>query len=132
MIEDSKRLQETYPGENAQQIEQLQASVVENWGVLQDRASQRKDELFAVADMHRFLADVRDLLSWAREIGDEMLSEKTVRDVHGVDMVRARHEELKAEIDAREDTFATIEQTGEAMIQDEHPSSDEVNGVLNF
>jgi hypothetical protein len=58
LIEDSTRLQETYPGENAQQIEQLQASVVENWGFLQDRAAQRKDELLAVADMHRFLADV--------------------------------------------------------------------------
>lgn len=58
MIEDSTRLQETYPGENAQQIEQLQASVVENWGVLQDKAAQRKDDLLAVADMHRFLADV--------------------------------------------------------------------------
>ena len=58
LIEDSTRLQETYPGENAQQIEQLQASVVENWGVLQDRATQRKDELLAVADMHRFSADV--------------------------------------------------------------------------
>ncbi|XP_071162084.1 spectrin beta chain-like isoform X8 [Mytilus edulis] len=126
LIEDSTRLQETYPGENAQQIEQLQASVVENWGVLQDSAAQRKDELLAVADMHRFLADVRDLLSWAKEIETEMLSEKTVRDVHGVELVRARHEELKLEIDAREDTFSTISQTGEAMVQDEHPNSEEI------
>ena len=52
-----------------------------DWGVLQDRAAQRKDELLDVADMHRFLADVRDLLSWADEIVREMLSEKTVKDV---------------------------------------------------
>ena len=126
LIEDSTRLQETYPGENAQQIEQLQASVVENWGVLQDRAAQRKDELLDVADMHRFLADVRDLLSWADEIVREMLSEKTVKDVHSVDLLKARHEELKAEIDAREDTFSTISQTGEAMIQEDHPNKTEI------
>lgn len=58
LIEDSTRLQETYPGENAEQIEQLQATVVENWGILQDRALQRKEELINTMDLHRFLADV--------------------------------------------------------------------------
>lgn len=69
-------------------------------------------------------------MGWAKEIETEMLSEKTVRDVHGVDLVRARHEELKLEIDAREDTFSTISQTGEAMVQDEHPNSEEVKYLL--
>lgn len=58
LIEDSTRLQQTYPGENAEQIEQLQATVVENWGILQDRAMQRKEELVSTMDLHRFLADV--------------------------------------------------------------------------
>lgn len=58
LIEDSTRLQQTYPGENAEQIEQLQATVVENWGILQDRAIQRKEELVNTMDLHRFLADV--------------------------------------------------------------------------
>lgn len=58
LIEDSTRLQQTYPGENADQIENLQATVIDNWGVLQDRASKRKDELMAASDLHRFLADV--------------------------------------------------------------------------
>lgn len=58
LIEDSNRLQQTYPGENAEQIEQLQATVIENWGILQDRAIQRKEELVSTMDLHRFLADV--------------------------------------------------------------------------
>lgn len=53
LIDDSARLQQTYPGENAEQIEHLQATVVENWGILQDRAAQRKEELTNAADLHR-------------------------------------------------------------------------------
>lgn len=176
LIEDSTRLQRTYPGENAEQIEQLQATVVENWGILQDRAIQRKEELVNTMDLHRFLADVghhepysicynrlfgifgkilaqnvqskvmavflalillicfefifflkvRDLMSWANEIEQEMKSEKTARDVYGVDMIKTRHEELKAEIDARAETFTTIIQTGEEMINNEHYAKSEV------
>ncbi|KAK3092932.1 hypothetical protein FSP39_009051 [Pinctada imbricata] len=126
LIQDSARLQETYPGENAEQIEQLQATVVENWGILQERASQRKDELLATADFHRFSADVRDLMNWANEVEREMKSEKSVRDVHSVEMLRARHEELKAELDTRDDTFTTIAQTGEEMIRNDHYAKEEI------
>ncbi|XP_061172689.1 spectrin beta chain, non-erythrocytic 5-like [Saccostrea echinata] len=126
LIEDSTRLQETYPGENAEQIEQLQATVVENWGILQDRAAQRKEELINTMDLHRFLADVRDLMSWANEIEQEMKSDKTARDVYGVDMIKTRHEELKAEIEARAETFTTIVQTGEEMINNDHYAKTEI------
>ncbi|KAJ8309236.1 hypothetical protein KUTeg_014110 [Tegillarca granosa] len=126
LIEDSTRLQQTYPGENADQIENLQATVIDNWGVLQDRAAKRKDELMAASDLHRFLADVRDLVSWANELEHEMQAETTVRDVHSVDRLKARHDELKAEIDARDDTFTTVAQTGEAMIQNGHYAKDEI------
>ncbi|XP_033735465.1 spectrin beta chain, non-erythrocytic 5-like isoform X2 [Pecten maximus] len=126
LIEDSDRLQQTYPGDNAAEIEQLQATVVENWGVLQDRAAQRKEELLAASELHRFSADVRDLMSWVHETEHEMLAEKPVRDVHSVDMLKARHEELKAEIDARDETFTTICQTGEAMIQADHYAKDDI------
>lgn len=69
---------------------------------------------------------VRDLMSWANEIEQEMKSEKTARDVYGVDMIKTRHEELKAEIDARAETFTTIIQTGEEMINNEHYAKSEV------
>ncbi|XP_048733527.1 spectrin alpha chain, non-erythrocytic 1-like isoform X2 [Ostrea edulis] len=126
LIEDSTRLQQTYPGENAEQIEQLQATVVENWGILQDRAIQRKEELVNTMDLHRFLADVRDLMGWANEIEQEMTSDKTARDVYGVNIIKTRHEELKAEIDARTDTFTAIIQTGEEMINNDHYAKAEI------
>lgn len=67
-------------------------------------------------------------MSWANEIEQEMKSDKAARDVYGVDMIKTRHEELKAEIDARAETFTTIIQTGEEMINNEHDSKAEVRG----
>lgn len=69
---------------------------------------------------------MRDLLSWAEEIEREMNSEKVVRDVNSVDRVRARHEELRAEIETRQDRFNAVIRTGEDMIQKEHYAKDEV------
>ncbi|XP_053397817.1 spectrin alpha chain, non-erythrocytic 1-like isoform X2 [Mercenaria mercenaria] len=131
LIDDSARLQQAYPGENADQIEHLQATVVENWGILQDRAAQRKDELMAAADLHRFNSDVRDLISWANEIEREMTAEKPVRDVNSVDLVRTRHEELRAEIDTRQDTFNTVIRTGQDMVENDHYAKDEIQEKVN-
>ena len=55
-----------------------------------------------------------------------MKSDKPVRDVNSVDLVRARHSELQAEIDTRQETFAAVIRTGEAMIENEHYAKDEV------
>ena len=58
LVDDSARLQQTYPGGNADQIAQQQAVVVENWTILQERASQHKFDLQAAMDLYRFLAQV--------------------------------------------------------------------------
>lgn len=62
LVDDAARLQEAYPGGNAEQIAQQQAVVVENWGILQEKAAQRKEDLQAALDLYRFLAAVSPLL----------------------------------------------------------------------
>ena len=75
---------------------------------------------------------MRDLLSWSNEIEREMMSDKPVRDVNSVDAVRARHEELRAEIETRQDTFNTVIRTGEDMVNNDHYAKNEVNFVQNL
>ena len=58
LVDDSARLQEQYPGGNAEQIEQQQALVIENWGFLQERAAKRGNDLQAALNLYRFLASV--------------------------------------------------------------------------
>ena len=56
-----------------------------------------------------------------------MTADKPVRDVNSVDLVRTRHEELRAEIETRQDTFNTVIRTGQDMVENEHYAKDEVN-----
>ncbi|XP_067682927.1 spectrin beta chain, non-erythrocytic 5-like isoform X3 [Haliotis asinina] len=131
LIDDSGRLQEAYPGENADQIEELQAAVVDHWGHLQERAEIRKGQLLAAADLHKFNASVRDLLGWAKDTEREMLAEKTVRDAQAADLLRTRQDEIRAEIDARGSTFEAVIGTGLAMMENGHYASDEISDKVN-
>lgn len=45
-------------------------------------------------------------------------------------MLKAEHEQLKAEIEAREGTFGTIVNAGEEMIEAGHYAHDEVRNML--
>ena len=56
--DDGERLQTVYPGENAEQIHQLQTAVLDDWSKLLDKAENRKAALLDAADLHRFNADV--------------------------------------------------------------------------
>ena len=58
LMDDSRRLQKELPGGNAEQIAQQEAIVLENWGILQERAQQRKKDLLDAQDHYRFMASV--------------------------------------------------------------------------
>ncbi|KAL8620004.1 hypothetical protein ACOMHN_015286 [Nucella lapillus] len=128
--DDGERLQSAYPGENAEQIGELQAAVLHDWSQLLDKAETRKAALLDAADLHRFNADAWDLLSWAKEVEQEMVSDKAVRDVSGADLLRTRHEEIRAEIDARQDTFDSVINTGDTLIENNHYASGEIKGKV--
>ncbi|XP_070576983.1 spectrin beta chain, non-erythrocytic 5-like isoform X4 [Ptychodera flava] len=130
LLDDSARLQEAYPGENAENIAKQQDTVLEAWNDLQDKAKNRKDLLGASHDLQKFLADCRDLSAWAEEVNREIMMEEPVRDVTGVQALKNEHDQLKAEIDAREDKFAALAQTGENLIKQQHYASDEIQEKL--
>lgn len=56
--DDAQRLQAAYPGENADQLAQLQGVVLEEWARLLEKSEARKTLLLDAADLHKFNADV--------------------------------------------------------------------------
>nr|XP_002732400.1 PREDICTED: spectrin beta chain, non-erythrocytic 5-like [Saccoglossus kowalevskii] len=131
LLDDSARLQQAFPGETADQIAEQQEAVVANWNELQDKTSQRKDMLNSSLDFQKFLATSRDLIAWISEVNRDMLTEEPVRDVASVTALINQHDQLKAEIDAREDTFAGVAQAGEMLVDQDHYATDEVKEKLD-
>ncbi len=73
-----------------------------------------------------FFSQARDLIEWSKEVQSDMLAETVVRDVSSAQMLQERHNQLKAEIDAREDNFSSVVATGRGMIANGHFASQEV------
>ncbi|XP_049846907.1 spectrin beta chain, non-erythrocytic 1 isoform X2 [Schistocerca gregaria] len=126
LVEDAVRLQAAYPGQNAAHIAQQQAVVISCWTALQERATSRTQELHASCDLHKFLAQVRDLINWASGLRATMMTEEKVRDAASAQTLKAEHEALKAEIEAREENFQAVVELGESMVQDGHYAAQEI------
>ncbi|XP_063863705.1 spectrin alpha chain-like isoform X25 [Scylla paramamosain] len=131
LVDDSARLQAAYPGSNAEHIAEQQALVVENWNVLQEKASKRKEQLLAAADLQKFLAHSRDLISWSSDLRATMKAEEKVRDAASAQGLKTEHERIKAEIEAREDEFSRVVESGGNMIEEQHYASAEVEERVN-
>ena len=57
LVDDAAKLHALYPT-NAENIKQEQTAVIESWNDLQTRAAQKKEELQAACDFHRFSSAV--------------------------------------------------------------------------
>jgi ABC-type Zn uptake system ZnuABC Zn-binding protein ZnuA len=57
LVDDAAKLHALYPT-NAENIKQEQTAVIESWSDLQTRAAQKKEELQAACDFHRFSSAV--------------------------------------------------------------------------
>ncbi|XP_030753943.1 spectrin beta chain, non-erythrocytic 2 isoform X2 [Sitophilus oryzae] len=124
LVEDASKLLNVYP-KNKNNIQQQQELVVTAWNKLKDRTDQRKDQLQASVDLQKFLSQVRDLTNWATNLRLAIGAEEPVRNAMSAQILKAEHEALKGEIDAREGDFqmatenlAAMEQTGHYAAQE--------------
>jgi len=69
---------------------------------------------------------IRSLQTWADQVEAEINQEEVVRDVTSVASRLQLHQQLKAEIDAREDTFTTVAENGQLMIDAGHFAANDV------
>ncbi|XP_063994705.1 spectrin beta chain, non-erythrocytic 5 isoform X3 [Diachasmimorpha longicaudata] len=131
LVEDASRLQALYPGNNAAHIDQQQLIVLTNWEELKEKSAHRRDQLQASCDLQRFLTQVRDLMNWAAGLRAALSTEDKVRDAASAQILKAEHEGIKGEIEAREDSFSAVLDLGEAMVQTGHYAAPEVEEKCN-
>lgn len=63
---------------------------------------------------------VRDLMNWVSELRTAMMTQEKVRDAASAQSLKAEHDAIKAEIEAREESFQTVMELGEALVQGGH------------
>uniref|UniRef100_A0A8C5M7R5 Spectrin beta chain n=1 Tax=Leptobrachium leishanense TaxID=445787 RepID=A0A8C5M7R5_9ANUR len=128
--EDAARLQAAYAGEKADDIQKREGEVLEAWKVLLDACDGRRLRLIDTGDKFRFFSMVRDLMLWMEEVIRHIEAQEKPRDVSSVELLMNNHQGIKAEIDARNDSFTACIELGKALLARNHYSSEEIKEKL--
>ncbi|NWS72003.1 SPTN5 protein, partial [Crotophaga sulcirostris] len=115
------------------QVEDLKAkqqAIVTNWKALKSKVELRKKLLEQAYKLYEFQAHVWDYFSWTAEIIREMRAKETIRDISTSNLRLTQHQQLLAEIEAREEKYNHVVQLGQSLLQDEETGSKEIQQKL--
>uniref|UniRef100_A0A3Q1H8B4 Spectrin beta chain n=1 Tax=Acanthochromis polyacanthus TaxID=80966 RepID=A0A3Q1H8B4_9TELE len=128
--EDAVRLQSAYAGDKADDIQRRESEVLEAWRSLLEASDGRRLRLLDTGDKFRFFSMVRDLLLWMDDVIRLIEAQEKPRDVSSVELLMNNHQGIKAEIDARNDSFTACIELGKALLARKHYASEEIKEKL--
>ncbi|NWW45831.1 SPTB2 protein, partial [Pedionomus torquatus] len=128
--EDAARLQAAYAGDKADDIQKRENEVLEAWKALLDACEGRRVRLVDTGDKFRFFSMVRDLMLWMEDVIRQIEAQEKPRDVSSVELLMNNHQGIKAEIDARNDSFTTCIELGKSLLSRKHYASEEIKEKL--
>ncbi|XP_036291222.1 spectrin beta chain, non-erythrocytic 1 isoform X3 [Pipistrellus kuhlii] len=128
--EDAARLQAAYAGDKADDIQKRENEVLEAWKALLDSCEGRRVRLVDTGDKFRFFSMVRDLMLWMEDVIRQIEAQEKPRDVSSVELLMNNHQGIKAEIDARNDSFTTCIELGKSLLARKHYASEEIKEKL--
>ncbi|KXJ20343.1 Spectrin alpha chain, non-erythrocytic 1 [Exaiptasia diaphana] len=126
---EAARLTSTHPSKS-HDIESKRYELEEAWANLKDQAAARKGKLLDSYDYQRFLNEYRDLISWINGIKQLVSSDELAKDVASAEALIDRHQEYRAEIDARDSTFQAYDEFGRELLEKEHYASPDIQEKL--
>uniref|UniRef100_A0A663FK67 Spectrin beta chain n=1 Tax=Aquila chrysaetos chrysaetos TaxID=223781 RepID=A0A663FK67_AQUCH len=129
--EDAARLEKAYAGEKAADIRRHEQAVSEAWAELRGSSQGRRRLLLDTVDKFRFLRAVRDLLLWMDGVRLQIEGQERPRDVSSADLVIKNHQSIKAEVEARADSFDACVAMGTALLDKGHYAADKISEKLS-
>ncbi|XP_033927552.1 spectrin beta chain, non-erythrocytic 2 isoform X1 [Melopsittacus undulatus] len=129
--EDAARLEKAYAGEKAADIRRHERAVSQAWAELCGSSQGRRRLLLDTVDKFRFLRAVRDLLLWMDGVRLQIEGQERPRDVSSADLVIKNHQSIKAEVEARADSFDACVAMGTALLDKGHYAADKISEKLS-
>ncbi|XP_040917192.1 spectrin beta chain, non-erythrocytic 2 [Toxotes jaculatrix] len=96
-------------------LQDVQQEVVERWEELRLQTEQREEELKLACQRYLFLNTVQDYLLWCGQLIGAMAAEESISDVATADLQLAQHQQLWAEMEARQETYQQALDMGEEL-----------------
>ncbi|KAG9481099.1 hypothetical protein GDO78_010379 [Eleutherodactylus coqui] len=124
------RLFAAYAGDQAMGIQIKEREVTEAWKALLDACDGRRTELSSAAEKFHFFSMVRNLMLWMESIIRQIETQEKPRDVSSVEFLIKYHQELRAEIEARNTSYGSCVELGASLLARNHPDSEEIKEKL--
>uniref|UniRef100_A0A7N8WSG7 Spectrin beta chain n=1 Tax=Mastacembelus armatus TaxID=205130 RepID=A0A7N8WSG7_9TELE len=128
--DDAARLQKAYAGEKADDIHRSEHAVTSAWEDLLEAGQARRLLLLDTVEKFRFFNMVRDLMLWMDGVNLQIDAHDSPRDVSSAGLVIANHQDIKAEIETRADSFTACIEMGNTLINKNHYAADEIREKL--
>ncbi|CAG0913206.1 unnamed protein product [Notodromas monacha] len=128
---DARRLTKKYP-DSVSSILQRLSDLQESWRALIDKSDVRKQALTASHTYHKFQSELNELERWSKNIREKMNSMSIPTSLAEAEANLQLHQERKAEIDGRQDSFKALKEFGHRLYQQSHRSKEQVEEKLNY
>lgn len=102
------------------------SEVVSNWADLQRSTQHRRQALNQAYTLHKFEADLHELEIWVADTIKRMDESEPPTTISEAEALLELHQERKAEIDGRQDTFKALKEHGQKLVS----INEEVKGSL--
>ncbi|XP_071480964.1 spectrin beta chain-like [Diadema antillarum] len=112
----AKAVKTSYPDEG-DHISGRQDEIQKLWDSLEDKASERRDQLAQSRDITTFHNDSKELLAWCNEMNGKLLDTEQAKDVAGSEDLQKRHQDLLQDIHAHNEKFTTLIALGEKLLR---------------
>uniref|UniRef100_A0A3Q1IVH4 Calponin-homology (CH) domain-containing protein n=1 Tax=Anabas testudineus TaxID=64144 RepID=A0A3Q1IVH4_ANATE len=96
-------------------LQEVQKEVVEKWEELRLHTEKREQELKLACQRYLFLNTVQDYFLWCSQLIGAMAAEESISDVATADLQLAQHQQLWAEMEARQETYQQALDIGEEL-----------------
>ncbi|KAF3845474.1 hypothetical protein F7725_008637 [Dissostichus mawsoni] len=107
-------------------LQEVQQQLVERWEDLRLHAEKRDEELKLACQRYMFLNTAQDYFLWCNQLIGAMAAEETISDVVTSDLQLAQHQQLWAEMEARQETYQQALDMGEELQTQDRTNRKEV------
>uniref|UniRef100_A0A8C0SCA8 Calponin-homology (CH) domain-containing protein n=1 Tax=Canis lupus familiaris TaxID=9615 RepID=A0A8C0SCA8_CANLF len=118
LLETASTVQKLGPGPQAQAVQQRQQTLMQAWEALKLHVEQRRTQLERACLLAHFHRAVRDYTSWAAAVRRELQGEESSQEPSGGLLTLSAHQQLRAELEAREDLHQRAFQLGQQALLD--------------
>ncbi|KAF9407356.1 hypothetical protein HW555_012597, partial [Spodoptera exigua] len=129
--EEAERLGTAFPDAKEHVSAKLE-DVTESLQALVERADQCNHQLELAGQLQAYFDTYQELLAWTNETLARVTAPDLATDVSGAERLLARHQDIKVEIEAKEEAFQTLYSDGEKLVKEGHFMSNEIEDRMSI